>query len=392
MYLSPVSYPSGFANRVQLMKMSEAFSRATDFSLVLGAFPVEHPRGMLPQTNADFTQTNAESDAKSVGAEYADMTQNNAEAMMDGRKNVTVNDIWKTYHVTHPFTVRALGVPTMFPSSLWFGLRARKVVASADADTVFFVRDVLLALVLVLTSKKFRRRYIFELHTLSRFPKFVYRMVLGRAKLIVTTNTAKRNDLLKMGFAEGRIFVAQNGVDKAEIEALPSQLEARKALGWAPEGFILAYIGTVAPAYGSKVLEALPALLGQNARLEIVTKMAREKAVLALSAADALIAPYEPVNEHIEKYMSPMKVREYLASGKPMIVSDLPAIRETVGEGEAWFMRAGSAEDAARCVGEMVSDSEKVRAVVARALAKADTMSWDARARAIIFRVEQALV
>jgi len=346
MYLSPVSYPSGFANRVQLMKMSEAFSRATDFSLVLGKFP-EHERA---------------------------------------------DEIWKTYHITSPFCVRALGVPTIFPRSVWFGLRARKVVRTDDADTVFFVRDVLLALVLVLTSKKFRAQYIFELHTLSRFPKFVYRMVLGRAKLIVTTNAAKRDDLMKMGFLERQILVAQNGVDKAEIEALPGQLEARKSLGWAPEGFILAYIGTVAPAYGSSVLEALPALLGQNARLEIVTKMAREKAVLALSAADALIAPYEPVNEHIEKYMSPMKVREYLASGKPMIVSDLPAIRETVGEGEAWFMRAGDAADAARCVKEIMDDTDKARAVVARALAKADTMSWDARARTIILRIEQALV
>lgn|GEM_PF-3603970 len=339
MYLSPVSYPSGYANRVQLMKMSEAFSRVTSFSLVLGKFPEQ------------------------------------------------AEDIWKTYHVASPFSVRALGVPKMFPRSVWFGLRARKVVARADADTVFFVRDVLLALVLVLTSKKFRSRYVFELHTLSRFPSFVYRMVLGRAKLIVTTNAAKRADLLRLGFTEGQILVAQNGVDKAEIEALPEQREARNALGWAPEGFILAYIGTVAPAYGSRVLEELPALLGQNARLEIVTKMAREKAVLALSAADALIAPYEPVNEHIEKYMSPMKVREYLASGKPMIVSDLPAIRETVGEGEAWFMRPGNAEDAVRCVKEIMNDADKARAVVARALAKADAMSWDARAKSILARL-----
>lgn len=343
LYLSPVSYPSGFANRVQLMKMSEAFSRVTNFTLVLGKFP-----------------------------ERAD-------------------DIWKTYHVTHPFTVRALGVPLLYPKSFWFGLRARREVARAEADTIFYVRDVLLACVLIATSRRFRAGYVFELHTLARFPKFVYRFVLARAKLIVTTNAAKRDDLLKMGFLAERILLAPNGVDMEEIQGLPSKEKARQALGWPLEGFILAYIGTVAPAYGSSVLEEIPALLGQNERLEVVTGRPRQEAILALAAADALIAPYEPINEHIAKYMSPMKVREYLASGKPMIVSDVPAIRETVGEDEAWFMRAGSAEDAVRCVREIRDDAERVARVQSAMARKAATLSWDARAQAIISAITHAL-
>lgn len=339
LYISPISFPSRFANRVQVMKMSEAFSKETEFSLALDSFP---------------------NDPK---------------------------PLWTSYHVTHPFKVSAIGRGLLRPRSFAFALRARRVIESADHDTVFYVRDVLAAFLLRILSRKFRARYVFELHTLTRFPKWVYRATLRDAKLIVTTNSAKREDLLKMGFSDERILVAPNGVDLPEIEALPEQEKAREALGWPLKGPILAYVGRVEESYGKSVLDALPGILGQECRVEVVTNKPREEAILALSAADILIAPYRGEREHMQKYMSPMKVREYMASGKPMIVSDLPAIRETVGSDEACFMKPGDVEGAARCVRALLLNKNQANEMAARAHAKAATLSWDGRARTIIARI-----
>ena len=335
-YLSPISYPSRFANRVQVMKMAEAFSRELSFTLVLDSFPKD-PKGM-----------------------------------------------WTSYHVTHPFTVRAIGRAHVWPRSLGFVLRARRIVNEADDETIFYVRDILTALLLSVLSRKFKQRFVFELHTLTRFPMWVYRALLGRAKLIITTNQAKEADMLAMGIPRGSIVVAPNGVDLAEIEALPKQEEAKHLLGWPPKGPILAYVGRVEESYGSAVLEALPSLLGPICRVEVVTNRPREEAILALSAADILIAPYRGEREHMQKYMSPMKVREYLAAGKPIIVSDLPAIRETVSEGEAMFMRAGDAEDAARCARAILDDKELALRLASAARAKAASLSWEGRSALII--------
>src|SRR4030067_643681 len=47
-----------------------------------------------------------------------------------------------------------------------------------------------------------------------------------------------------------------------------------------------------------------------------------------LKVMDFLIFPYSPLNEHLIYYMSPIKIAEYMASGIPIITSDLPAVKE----------------------------------------------------------------
>jgi len=57
-------------------------------------------------------------------------------------------------------------------------------------------------------------------------------------------------------------------------------------------------------------------------------------------AVDVLLAPYQPVvrsaggRAEIGRWMSPLKIFEYMGSGRAMIVSDLPVLREIVTDGE----------------------------------------------------------
>jgi len=54
---------------------------------------------------------------------------------------------------------------------------------------------------------------------------------------------------------------------------------------------------------------------------------------------DVLLAPYQKdletsAGQNTVKWMSPLKIFEYMATGKPIIASDLPAIREILTDGE----------------------------------------------------------
>src|SRR5690606_13791054 len=74
----------------------------------------------------------------------------------------------------------------------------------------------------------------------------------------------------------------------------------------------------------------------------------------------------------------PIKLVEALAMAKPVIVADLPVLRDEMGEHPAgWFFRAGDAADLARVIEAALADKEQLRQVGIRARAYATTQrSW----------------
>jgi len=63
-----------------------------------------------------------------------------------------------------------------------------------------------------------------------------------------------------------------------------------------------------------------------------------------LMASDVLLMNY-PDTDHYAKYMSPTKFFAYLATGKPIISSDLPSIRDVVDVESILFTRQNSVKD-----------------------------------------------
>ena len=81
------------------------------------------------------------------------------------------------------------------------------------------------------------------------------------------------------------------------------------------------------------------------------TGMVRPREVAArLEPADVLVLP-NPATAASERYTSPLKLFEYLALGRPIVASDLPAFREVVRHREnALLFEAGSAPALAAAV------------------------------------------
>lgn len=340
LYFTPLTYPSRFGNRLQVMKMSAAFSTQADFALVLAKLHV-------PQ-----------------------------------------EQIFEEYSIKKPFTVREVGLALLWPRSFWQAWRLVALISEADAGTVFYTRDVLMAFWLTFLSRRFRENYFFELHTLSRFPRWIYRRVLVSSRGIITTNARKKDDVVRIfGVDRGRVLVRGNGIDLEEFAALPGKEEARRQLGITTFKPLVVYAGTVAQNYGAGVMDVARRLLGGEAEIRVISGE-HKTLLLTTVAADILIAPYLAANDHFRLFMSPMKIKEYMAAGRAMIVSDLPAIREILDESAAFFVAPGDAQALADMIRFVIAHPDEAAERAQHAEERARDFTWTKRAEDIIHFIE----
>ncbi len=107
-----------------------------------------------------------------------------------------------------------------------------------------------------------------------------------------------------------------------------------------------------------------------------------------LAGATILALPNTP-SAISERYTSPLKLFEYLAMGRPIVASDLPAIREILTDGQsALLVPAGDAAALAAAIQRVAGDPALASRLAAGALALAPRFTWDVRAE----RLESALM
>lgn len=250
-------------------------------------------------------------------------------------------------------------------------------------------------------------KHVWESHILhrSRWAKHLIKSL----DAIVTLTRVSRERLVSQGVASDRVVVEPDAVDPALFNNAPSREEARRALGVAADEFLCLYTGKFRMmGEGKGVEEAVeathllraqdlpvrfmavggtPEELAAYVELEhkgvgLVGHQPQKELKRFYAAADLLLMPH-PWNEHYAYYVSPLKLFEYLRAGVPMVVSDLPSLREIVDESSAFFAKPGDAASLAEAIKTAMNDPEeaKRRAGVARQLA--DTYTWEARARRI---------
>ena len=108
-------------------------------------------------------------------------------------------------------------------------------------------------------------------------------------------------------------------------------------------------------------------------------------------AADLLLL-YYPTGIALNRYRSPGKIFEYMASGEPMIVADYPVLREILGDDPAAVMVPPDSPDRLASAIEMVlADEELGRRLARRALERVKGFTWRKRAEQIINFIERRI-
>lgn len=257
----------------------------------------------------------------------------------------------------------------------------------------------------------FFRGFIYEIHAVPRANDVYWRLVHRARGLVVLTNFI-RDRFVKQGIPESHILVAPDAVRVEAFDLQASREEARKELAL-PEGYLMGYVGTlktmqmekgVACAIGALATlppdvtlvvvggepqdiaeyRALASKEGVSARVIFTGKMPHTEVPLYLHAFDAVVAPF-PDFEHYRYFMSPLKIFEYMAAGVPMVVSDLPSLREVLSEKTARFIPPADAPALADSIRELRAHPEAARALAELAYEDARTrFSWNHRAERIL--------
>jgi len=192
----------------------------------------------------------------------------------------------------------------------------------------------------------------------ARRPNFLGMVSISRQ----LTNIFERE-----GFPTGNTVVAHDAVDLERFTPRLSKAEARAAKGLPAEGAIVCHCGHLYKGRGTaeliqcarqmpdvlflfvggsegdvKAHEEEAARLGlSNTRFTGFVPNAEIPAYLF--AADAVVMPYTSAVAS-KDYMSPMKLFEYLAAGRPIVATDFPSVREILNEENAILVAPDSAD------------------------------------------------
>jgi glycosyltransferase involved in cell wall biosynthesis len=210
----------------------------------------------------------------------------------------------------------------------------------------------------------------------------------------------------RLGFADERLLVAHNGVDRELLENPRDQGAARQTLGVPAHTPVVVYTGRVSAAKGLGIVLDL-AERHPNVRFYIVgsegegpiEKRARsltnvfiepwqpkERVLLWMAAADVLVIPPAagPL-EQVGNTVLPIKTFQYLASGRAVLAPDTADVREVLRhEHNAWLVPPDNLEAASLALHALREDAGLRERLGARGRETVQHSTWSARARDIL--------
>ena len=137
-------------------------------------------------------------------------------------------------------------------------------------------------------------------------------------------------------------------------------------------------------------LDGLARTLGVGDRVTFTGWLPPASVTAELARAHALILPNTPTHTS-ERYTSPLKLFEYLAAGRPIVASDLAALREVLRhEDNALLVESGSSTALAAAVRRLMGDRTLASGLATRAFDDAAYYGWETRAQRIDVVLEAA--
>jgi glycosyltransferase involved in cell wall biosynthesis len=138
-------------------------------------------------------------------------------------------------------------------------------------------------------------------------------------------------------------------------------------------------------------LKSAAGALGITARVTFTGQVAPSEVPRLLRKADVLALP-NPASAISTFYTSPLKLFEYMAAGRPIVASDLPAIREVLRhEQTALLVPPGDPVALGAAVERLASDPSLGRALARAASAAVLDYSWERRAERIDALLERVI-
>ncbi|QCQ21180.1 glycosyltransferase [Desulfoglaeba alkanexedens] len=300
-----------------------------------------------------------------------------------------------------PNTLNALGVQRTFSIQAHNGLRSFwRALAFApffwrfgkplrEAPAVY-TRSADLSMALI----RHRIPHNFEVHDMDTLRRQGVLDVLvdaygkGLIRQFFPISRAAAVGLLEKGLDPHRVHVAPCGADLSLYADMapwdPSRLRHPHIM----------YVGRISRDRGLDVLERLARLdfcrvtvvgvlddAPSTNHIRVVSFVPHREIPRYLEQADILVMPYQRNLRHAAS-ISPMKLFEAMAAGRPIVVSDLEPIREIVQDGKtALCVKPDDGEAWEAAIRSLRDDPEAAQRMACQAQKEAARYSWENRAR-----------
>ena len=291
---------------------------------------------------------------------------------------------------------------------------------------VIFTRDLALASIALRVPASMRRPVVYEAHTIAADA------ARARPDLLTGAAAASPAKLRRLAARDARVWRAADGyvtITAGLARELERRLGSRPRIAVVPDGanlrvtdatdytdytdrsgdhvFTIGYAGHLYPWKGvDLIVEAVLALPDTRGLIvgghEREPDLARTKALAneldvssrvtftgpvppgevaaRLREADVLIRPNRPAAISTE-FTSPLKLFEYMASGRPIVASDLPSFREILRDGEnALLVEAGNPQALAAAVARIKDDPALGARLARQAREDVRAFTWGRRA------------
>jgi glycosyltransferase involved in cell wall biosynthesis len=291
----------------------------------------------------------------------------------------------------------------------------------AESDAIVYSRDTFPLWLTSLVWPSRARRLFFEAHTYPAtyvgrwFRRRLMKCIGGF--VVITGQLSSR--YLAAGVSPERLLIAHDGYRLKRFQTQDDRLTSRRRFGWEDNEFVVGYAGRFHTMGMDKGIGVLVEAAGQLARdlavrpvrlaliggpAEDIDRLRKQLLSAGLSpeivwygghvpppavpeylrAFDVCTVPF-PWTEHFAYYASPMKLFEYMASGIPIVATDLPAIAEIIQHGRnGLLIPPGDAPALANALRRVRDDPELASRLATQAAQDVLPYGWQHRATRIL--------
>ncbi|MBI4778934.1 glycosyltransferase family 4 protein [Candidatus Falkowbacteria bacterium] len=328
--------------------------------------------------------------------------------LVSGMKKASDAEIFSYYNIKTKFKITKipqLDLSAKGSSKINFLIRSFSFLLFARLYVLFKKYDILYFRTPL--AGLFFNNFYLETHELPRMLKSWHKLAFKKAKKIIVLTKFLKQELAAAGVSEAKIIVAPDAVDLNEFKVNITRDQARQKLSLPVDKKIIAYAGNLSFHDWKGVdvlLDSLKYLPGiccllvggdelWSAKIKerysaadlLITGHKNHNEVPAyLKAADILILPNKKGDANSEYYTSPLKLFEYMASGRPIVASNLLSIREVLNKTNAVLVEPNNPAGLADGIKKIIIDEILAEKISKQALIDAENYTWFKRAEKII--------